>query len=101
MNGVRRWAATYRTAARADEHFTVPSLEVRPVPDARRDVRSAPRRAYVRFLTQVLGVTKITARAVVPIPVDESRNFRDGGMFRQVGIYTSRASSTPRSTRTR
>jgi pyruvate dehydrogenase E1 component len=54
----------------------------------------------VRFLTQLLRDKEIGPR-VVPILVDEARTFGMEGLFRQIGIYNPKASSTPRSTRTR
>ena len=73
---------------KADEHFTVPSLETfKSVLDptaAGREISTT--QAYVRFLTQLLRDQALGPR-VVPILVDEARTFGMEGMFRQIGIY--------------
>ena len=73
---------------RADEHFTVPALElfksvIEPTPEGRE---ISTTQAYVRFLTQLLRDQALGPR-VVPILVDEARTFGMEGLFRQVGIY--------------
>jgi pyruvate dehydrogenase E1 component len=73
---------------KADEHFTVPSLEtfksvIDPTPEGRE---ISTTQAYVRFLTQLLRDQAMGPR-VVPILVDEARTFGMEGLFRQVGIY--------------
>ena len=73
---------------KADEHFTVPSLEtfkaiLEPTVEGRE---ISTTQAYVRFLTQLLRDKALGPR-VVPILVDEARTFGMEGMFRQIGIY--------------
>ncbi|MFM8589678.1 MAG: transketolase-like TK C-terminal-containing protein, partial [Limnohabitans sp.] len=73
---------------RADESFTVPSLEtfkavIEPTAEGRE---ISTTQAYVRFLTQLLRDQALGPR-VVPILVDEARTFGMEGLFRQVGIY--------------
>jgi pyruvate dehydrogenase E1 component len=73
---------------RADEQFTVPSLEtfkavLEPTADGRE---ISTTQAYVRFLTQLLRDPALGPR-VVPILVDEARTFGMEGLFRQIGIY--------------
>jgi pyruvate dehydrogenase E1 component len=73
---------------KADEHFTVPSLEtfkaVLEPTAAGREISTT--QAYVRFLTQLLRDQALGPR-VVPILVDEARTFGMEGLFRQIGIY--------------
>ncbi len=74
--------------ARADESFTVPSLEtfksvLEPTAEGRE---ISTTQAYVRFLTQLLRDQALGPR-VVPILVDEARTFGMEGLFRQIGIY--------------
>jgi len=73
---------------KADEHFTVPSLEVfKPITEATAEGREiSTTQAYVRFLTQLLRDQALGKR-VVPILVDEARTFGMEGLFRQIGIY--------------
>ena len=73
---------------RADESFTVPSLETfKSVTEPTAEGREiSTTQAYVRFLTQLLRDKALGAR-VVPILVDEARTFGMEGLFRQVGIY--------------
>ena len=73
---------------KADEHFTVPSLEtfkavLEPTAEGRE---ISTTQAYVRFLTQLLRDKALGPR-VVPILVDEARTFGMEGLFRQIGIY--------------
>ncbi|WP_425259936.1 pyruvate dehydrogenase (acetyl-transferring), homodimeric type [Rubrivivax sp. RP6-9] len=73
---------------KADEHFTVPSLEtfkavLEPTAEGRE---ISTTQAYVRFLTQLLRDQALGPR-VVPILVDEARTFGMEGLFRQIGIY--------------
>jgi len=73
---------------KADEHFTVPSLDVfksvmEPTPEGRE---ISTTQAYVRFLTQLLRDQALGPR-IVPILVDEARTFGMEGLFRQIGIY--------------
>jgi pyruvate dehydrogenase E1 component len=73
---------------KADEHFTVPSLEtfkavIEPTAEGRE---ISTTQAYVRFLTQLLRDKALGPR-VVPILVDEARTFGMEGLFRQIGIY--------------
>ncbi len=73
---------------RADESFTVPSLEtfkavLEPTAEGRE---ISTTQAYVRFLTQLLRDAALGPR-VVPILVDEARTFGMEGLFRQIGIY--------------
>src|SRR5450830_1163858 len=73
---------------KADEQFTVPSLEVfksvmEPTAEGREISTTA---AYARVLTALLRDPNLGQR-VVPIMVDESRTFGMEGLFRQVGIY--------------
>ena len=73
---------------RADEQFTVPSLEtfksvIEPTAEGRE---ISTTQAYVRFLTQLLRDQALGPR-VVPILVDEARTFGMEGLFRQIGIY--------------
>jgi pyruvate dehydrogenase E1 component len=73
---------------RADESFTVPSLEtfksvLEPTAEGRE---ISTTQAYVRFLTQLLRDQALGPR-VVPILVDEARTFGMEGLFRQIGIY--------------
>ncbi|WP_418315402.1 pyruvate dehydrogenase (acetyl-transferring), homodimeric type [Piscinibacter sakaiensis] len=74
--------------AKADEHFTVPSLETfKAVLDPTAEGREiSTTQAYVRFLTQLLRDKALGPR-VVPILVDEARTFGMEGLFRQIGIY--------------
>jgi pyruvate dehydrogenase E1 component len=74
--------------SKADEHFTVPSLEtfkavLEPTAEGRE---ISTTQAYVRFLTQLLR-DKALGERVVPILVDEARTFGMEGLFRQIGIY--------------
>ena len=74
--------------AKADEHFTVPALEVfksilEPTAEGRE---ISTTQAYVRFLTQLLRDQALGPR-VVPILVDEARTFGMEGLFRSIGIY--------------
>ncbi len=73
---------------KADEHFTVPSLETfKAVLDPTAEGREiSTTQAYVRFLTQLLRDQALGPR-VVPILVDEARTFGMEGLFRQIGIY--------------
>jgi len=73
---------------KADEHFTVPSLETfKPVLEATAAGREiSTTQAYVRFLSLLLRDKALGPR-VVPILVDEARTFGMEGMFRQIGIY--------------
>jgi pyruvate dehydrogenase E1 component len=73
---------------KADEHFTVPSLETfKAVLDPTAEGREiSTTQAYVRFLTQLLRDQALGSR-VVPILVDEGRTFGMEGLFRQIGIY--------------
>ena len=73
---------------KADEHFTVPSLETfKPVLEATAEGREiSTTQAYVRFLTLLLRDKALGPR-VVPILVDEARTFGMEGLFRQIGIY--------------
>jgi pyruvate dehydrogenase E1 component len=73
---------------KADEHFTVPSLDVfKPITEATAEGREiSTTQAYVRFLTQLLRDQALGKR-VVPILVDEARTFGMEGLFRQIGIY--------------
>ncbi len=73
---------------RADESFTVPSLEAfKAVLDATAEGREiSTTQAFVRFLTQLLRDKALGPR-VVPILVDEARTFGMEGLFRQIGIY--------------
>jgi pyruvate dehydrogenase E1 component len=73
---------------KADEHFTVPSLEVfQSITEATAEGREiSTTQAYVRFLTQLLRDQALGKR-VVPILVDEARTFGMEGLFRQIGIY--------------
>ena len=73
---------------KADEHFTVPSLNVfKPITEATAEGREiSTTQAYVRFLTQLLRDQSLGKR-VVPILVDEARTFGMEGLFRQIGIY--------------
>ncbi len=73
---------------KADEHFTVPSLETfKAVLDATAEGREiSTTQAFVRFLTQLLRDKALGPR-VVPILVDEARTFGMEGLFRQIGIY--------------
>jgi len=73
---------------KADEQFTVPSLEVfKSVMEPTAEGREiSTTQAYVRFLTQLLRDQALGPR-VVPILVDEARTFGMEGLFRQVGIY--------------
>ncbi len=77
-----------RRRTRADESFTVPSLETfKSVLDATAEGREiSTTQAYVRFLTQLLRDQALGPR-VVPILVDEARTFGMEGLFRQIGIY--------------
>jgi pyruvate dehydrogenase complex dehydrogenase (E1) component len=69
-----------------------------PTPEGRE---ISTTQAYVRFLTTLLRDQALGPR-VVPILVDEARTFGMEGLFRQIGIYNpAKASSTPRSTKTR
>jgi pyruvate dehydrogenase E1 component len=73
---------------KADESFTVPSLEtfksvLEPTAEGRE---ISTTQAYVRFLTQLLRDQALGPR-VVPILVDEARTFGMEGLFRQIGIY--------------
>ena len=52
--------------------------------------------AFVRILTQLLKDKNI-GKNIVPIVPDEARTFGMEGLFRQIGIYARRASSTRRS----
>ncbi len=74
--------------ARADESFTVPSLETfKAVLDPTTEGREiSTTQAFVRFLTQLLRDQALGPR-VVPILVDEARTFGMEGLFRQIGIY--------------
>jgi pyruvate dehydrogenase E1 component len=74
--------------AKADESFTVPSLETfRSVIEPTAPGREiSTTQAYVRFLTQLLRDQALGQR-VVPILVDEARTFGMEGLFRQIGIY--------------
>jgi pyruvate dehydrogenase E1 component len=74
--------------AKADESFTVPSLETfKAVLDPTAEGREiSTTQAYVRFLTQLLRDQALGPR-VVPILVDEARTFGMEGLFRQIGIY--------------
>ena len=74
--------------SKADEHFTVPSLQtfkavLEPTAEGRE---ISTTQAYVRFLTQLLRDQALGPR-VVPILVDEARTFGMEGLFRQIGIY--------------
>ncbi len=73
---------------KADESFTVPSLEtfkaVLEPTAVGREISTT--QAYVRFLTQLLRDQALGPR-VVPILVDEARTFGMEGLFRQIGIY--------------
>jgi pyruvate dehydrogenase E1 component len=73
---------------RADESFTVPSLDTfKAVTEPTAEGREiSTTQAYVRFLTQLLRDKALGPR-VVPILVDEARTFGMEGLFRQVGIY--------------
>jgi pyruvate dehydrogenase E1 component len=73
---------------RADEQFTVPSLEVfKSVIEPTAEGREiSTTQAYVRFLTQLLRDQALGPR-VVPVLVDEARTFGMEGLFRQIGIY--------------
>jgi pyruvate dehydrogenase E1 component len=73
---------------KADEHFTVPSLDVfKSITEATTEGREiSTTQAYVRFLTQLLRDQALGKR-VVPILVDEARTFGMEGLFRQIGIY--------------
>jgi pyruvate dehydrogenase E1 component len=73
---------------RADEQFTVPSLETfKPVLEATAEGREiSTTQAYVRFLSLLLRDKALGPR-VVPILVDEARTFGMEGLFRQIGIY--------------
>ncbi|MFT3666282.1 pyruvate dehydrogenase (acetyl-transferring), homodimeric type [Piscinibacter sp.] len=73
---------------KADEHFTVPALEVfKAVIEPTAEGREiSTTQAYVRFLTQLLRDQALGPR-VVPILVDEARTFGMEGLFRQIGIY--------------
>ncbi|ABD69936.1 2-oxo-acid dehydrogenase E1 component, homodimeric type [Rhodoferax ferrireducens T118] len=73
---------------KADEHFTVPALEVfKAVLDPTAEGREiSTTQAYVRFLSQLLRDQALGSR-VVPILVDEGRTFGMEGLFRQIGIY--------------
>jgi pyruvate dehydrogenase E1 component len=77
-----------RRRERADESFTVPSLETfKAVLDATAEGREiSTTQAFVRFLTQLLRDKALGPR-VVPIVVDEARTFGMEGLFRQIGIY--------------
>jgi pyruvate dehydrogenase E1 component len=73
---------------KADESFTVPSLEtfkavLEPTAEGRE---ISTTQAYVRFLSQLLRDQALGPR-VVPILVDEARTFGMEGLFRQIGIY--------------
>jgi pyruvate dehydrogenase E1 component len=74
--------------AKADESFTVPSLETfKAVMEPTAEGREiSTTQAYVRFLTQLLRDQALGPR-VVPILVDEARTFGMEGLFRQIGIY--------------
>ena len=74
--------------AKADESFTVPSLETfKAVLDPTAEGREiSTTQAYVRFLNQLLRDQALGPR-VVPILVDEARTFGMEGLFRQIGIY--------------
>jgi pyruvate dehydrogenase E1 component len=74
--------------ARADEHFTVPDIEIfKSVLEPTAEGREiSTTQAYVRFLTQLLRDKALGPR-VVPILVDEARTFGMEGLFRQIGIY--------------
>jgi len=74
--------------AKADEHFTVPSLDTfKTVMEPTAEGREiSTTQAYVRFLTQLLRDQALGPR-VVPILVDEARTFGMEGLFRQIGIY--------------
>jgi pyruvate dehydrogenase E1 component len=74
--------------AKADENFTVPSLETfKAVMEPTAEGREiSTTQAYVRFLTQLLRDQALGPR-VVPILVDEARTFGMEGLFRQIGIY--------------
>jgi pyruvate dehydrogenase E1 component len=77
-----------RRRPRADESFTVPSMEtfkavLEPTAEGRE---ISTTQAYVRFLTQLLRDQALGPR-VVPILVDEARTFGMEGLFRQIGIY--------------
>jgi len=78
-----------RRRVRADESFSVPSLEtfkaVLEPTAAGREISTT--QAYVRFLTQLLRDPALGPR-VVPILVDEARTFGMEGLFRQIGIYS-------------
>ncbi|MCU0930115.1 MAG: pyruvate dehydrogenase (acetyl-transferring), homodimeric type, partial [Burkholderiaceae bacterium] len=83
LGGYLPWRRT-----KADEHFTVPSLEtfkavLEPTAEGRE---ISTTQAYVRFLTQLLRDQALGPR-VVPILVDEARTFGMEGLFRQIGIY--------------
>jgi len=73
---------------KADEHFTVPSMETfKAITDPTAEGREiSTTQAYVRFLTQLLRDQALGPR-VVPILVDEARTFGMEGLFRQIGIY--------------
>ena len=73
---------------KADEHFTVPSLETfKTVTDATAEGREiSTTQAFVRFLTLLLRDKALGPR-LVPILVDEARTFGMEGLFRQIGIY--------------
>ena len=77
-----------RRRTRADESFTIPSLEtfkavLEPTAEGRE---ISTTQAFVRFLTQLLR-DKAFGPRVVPILVDEARTFGMEGLFRQIGIY--------------
>ena len=87
---------------KADEKLAAPSLDVfagRAGADYRR-ARDLDHQAFVRSLTELVRDKSIGQR-MVPIIPDEARTFGMEGMFRQLGIYASRASCTSRSTGTR
>jgi pyruvate dehydrogenase E1 component len=77
-----------RRRVRADESFTVPSIETfKAVLDPTAPGREiSTTQAFVRFLTQLLRDQALGPR-VVPILVDEARTFGMEGLFRQIGIY--------------
>lgn len=92
----------YLHARRADlggylpqRHVKAENLEIPPLEDFKQFLKgsggkaTSSTQAFVRFLAPILRNKKI-GRNVVPIIPDEARTFGMDGLFREVGIYSSK-----------
>ena len=84
------WVASCRNAGASPAPLTVPPLEIfKTQLEGTGEREASTTMAFVRILTALVRDKQI-GKHIVPIVPDEARTFGMEGMFRQVGIYSSK-----------